>query len=260
MPGLHELQRACLAAFSSGSDHGLQRHLIDNAIPATTRIEVYRNNWQETFRKTLTRSYSVVERLVGADCFRMLARKYATLYPSSSGDLQDFGTAFAELLRDEYAGGDYAYLPDVARLEWAIEEALIRPRSTDLDAAAVARLAELTPGDFEFLRVSVQASLQLIRSRFPVLAIWRANQPGRDETVDLSGGPDYLAVRRVGDEAEIRRIDENSYELLRSAAAGCSLGDILDRHFSNTPGDFAKALQAAVRGGFVREFVFLPAD
>ena len=62
-----------------------------------------------------------------------------------------------------------------------------------LDFAALAAVpAEEQPA----LRFSLHPSVRLVRSAWPVLAIWEANQPDRDGTPDRDEGADDVLVWR----------------------------------------------------------------
>src|SRR5262245_46990710 len=87
----------------------------ENVLPLTrsraARLEVYRNNARETFRKTLAASYPVVRRLVGDECFGGIAATFMREFPSRAGDLGRFGSELAMLLDVYYRSTEFAYLP-----------------------------------------------------------------------------------------------------------------------------------------------------
>ena len=225
MSELRKLQMCCEEAFRLGDASLLGNRIVDAGIPATSRVKVYANNLRETYRKTLQRSYPVIERLVGDDCFRSLALVYTQQNPSRSGDLQNFGAAFGDFLVAEYGTTEYAYLPDVARLEWAIETVLLEPMSPRLDPA---RLGSLAAEDLVDIRLHLSTGLRLLDSSYPVLSIWQANQPGRETQVDLAAGGEHIAVIRNADEVEIHRLDGDAYLLATAFAQGMPLGMACD--------------------------------
>ena len=250
MNALHRLQRDCEHAFRGADAAPLLPELVGNAIPAATRIEVYRNNAREICRKALANTYPVIEQLVGDACFRSLAREYLDGHPSTSGDLQHFGREFPATLDALYSESEYRYLGDVARLELAIEAALLEPEAGTFDLDALADLPPDRLGDAIF---TPAPSLRLVGSRFPLLSIWRANQPGAEESVDLARGAEYVAVRRVGDEVEMRLIDRAAYILGRALNGGASLSQVWDE----LPDDVREILPGALKalslaGGLAR--------
>src|SRR5262249_12480482 len=58
------------------------------------RLAIYRNNLHEGFINALALEFPVVQRLVGDDYFRQLAREFLHAHPSRAGDLHPIGAPF----------------------------------------------------------------------------------------------------------------------------------------------------------------------
>jgi hypothetical protein len=73
-------------------------------------------------------------------------------------------------------------------------------------------------------------SLTLLRSPWPVDAIWRANQPDADPalSVDLDAGGVRLEVRRVGDDVVFRPLPAAAFTFRERLAAGRTLEQAVD--------------------------------
>lgn len=225
MSSLRDIQSSCYDAFSSADDPLPKAVLVDKGIPLATRVSVYRNNTSETFRKTLASTFPVVEQLVGNACFRSLAQEFARENPSASGDLQNFGASFPLFMASQYGDSEFGYLGDVARLELAIETALLLP---DCAALGIESLADIPESELAGVRIATAPSLQLLSSLYPVLEIWRANQPGDHRTVDLSEGEQQIAVLRRRDEVEIHPIDVAAFALLAQFHERRSFGEAFE--------------------------------
>ena len=72
--------------------------------------------------------------------FNAAVDAYVRACPSTSGDLNVYGDAFGEFLAGYPPAADLPYLPDVARLEWAVDEA---GRAADRDGSPEGVLAAL---------------------------------------------------------------------------------------------------------------------
>jgi hypothetical protein len=90
--------------------------------PADARLAVYHRSVRANHDAALAAAYPVVRRLVGDAFFGEAAARYAQAFPSRCGDLHVYGSAFALFLAQYEHARDLAYLPDVARLEWAVHE------------------------------------------------------------------------------------------------------------------------------------------
>ena len=255
MSSLRSLQQQCYRAFLLGDAEPLLPELVSREIPAPISVQVYQNNARETYRKALGASYPIVERLVGEDCFRGYAQKYMRNYPSTSGDLQDFGTALPDFLAELYTDSEFAYLPDVARLEWAVEEVQLNRESALLDLDALSQVASERHADVRFHR---SPSARLICSPYPILSIWRTNQPGQEAEVDLTSGAEHVVVRRRAGSVELNLIDSVAASLaahLDDAKTLEEAAEALESEFADDPkSDLATALQLLTSTGLLAEF------
>jgi hypothetical protein len=110
-----------------------------SAMHAAAAIAVYRNNVFSNYRKALREDYAAVLGLVGEGFFHAACDAYIRLHASPSGDLNDFGSAFGTFLESWPPAAQLAYLPDVARLEWAMHLASNAADSSALNLASLAQ-------------------------------------------------------------------------------------------------------------------------
>jgi len=164
--------------------------------PATQHLQVYRNNVVESLTGALRAVYPVVEKLVGDGFFRYAAHEYLRAHRPRSGNLHDFGDAFASFLAGFAPAAELPYLPDIARLEWAWHQAF---HAADAPAFDLARLGAVPAEQHATLRFVLHPSARLLASDFPVVRIFEINQEGYagDTSVDLGeGGVRVLVIRR----------------------------------------------------------------
>ncbi len=216
MASLRELQASFAAALRDAT----------SACAATppANLAVYRNNSAITFREALERAYPVVLRRVGEDYFRQLAHFYRERFPSRSGDLHWTGREFAPFLAGHLAGGEYAWLADLAALEWAREEAGI---SIELPAVGVESLRSFAPEELEQVIFALQPSLRLVYSAFPIFSVWRANQGDNAPPMDQCLGAEHLLVRIRGESVEVQLIAPDVFSFVVALRKGATLGSAM---------------------------------
>jgi hypothetical protein len=212
---LRELQMQFLNAVRHGGLDDAVRLVARGRVAATTALSVYQSNYTEGFRKALALEFPVIEQLVGADCFSQLAFRYQSKSPSRSGDLHGIGAAFSAFLGEEFATTQYAYLPDVAHLEWALECASRIPAQRPLDRRELDCLPADAYGDIHLTR---QHGSVLVASDFPVVTIWCSNQVDATDnlSIDLAQGPEHAIVKRGPRTAEILPLSHAEFEWLRA--------------------------------------------
>jgi hypothetical protein len=190
--------------------------------PADAGLETYRRTVHANLRGALASVYPVVLRLVGEAFFAEAARLHARAMPSTSGDLNDYGARFAEFLAAYPHASGLAYLPDVARLEWALHESHGAAEAPMCDFTA---LASVPPESRGRIRLRLHPAVRLLESSHPILAIWEANQPERDGTPQRVAGPDRVRVRRDEGATLPELVGELEWTLLAAIARGATLDE-----------------------------------
>src|SRR5262245_39187389 len=224
---LREVQREFRAAMLDDDAGAVAQRVRTDGLEASARLAVYRHHVVTSLTAALESTYPVVTRLVDARFFRFAADRYIRTHPPTSPCLFEFGAALADFLADFEPSRRLAYLPDVARLEWAMNVALHAP-----DAAAIERAA-LAYGP----RIALHPSVTLLRSPWPVDAIWRTNQPGASaDPVDLDTGAVRLQVWRAGDDVLFRALSPAAFVLRETIARTGSLEDAATEALALDPG------------------------
>lgn len=158
------------------------------ATPATRRFDVYRNNVMSSLVNAMRDGFVVVHRLVGEEFFAAMATEYVRRAPPTSPCLTLFGADFSEFIEAFPPAASVPYLADIARLEYALRSAYHAADVAPLPADALAR------DDIADARLTLAPAVRVIRSDFPIYAIWRANI---DRTKPSSGtGAQCVLVTR----------------------------------------------------------------
>jgi hypothetical protein len=155
--------------------------LKGDAALAERRFAIYRANASASIVKALGVAFPVVRQVVGTEFFEALAVSHQRAHPSTSGDLTDYGAQFALYLEDFPHTQHLPYLPDLARLEWAVHRA---GGAADAEAFDVATLAATSPAQQGALHLRWAPGTTLVDSRHPVARIWQIHQP--DDTGEFS--------------------------------------------------------------------------
>jgi hypothetical protein len=240
MPSLPELQRQFAAA------------VLDPARESDQRIAVYRHTIFANYRNALGATYRVVRELTGKPFFDTAVDAFVAAYPSTGGDLNIYGDAFPAFLATYPHAAQLPYLPDVARLEWAMDEA---HRAADAEGDAhrtLSVLATIPADDVALQRFTVDPSCRLLRSAFPVLRIWQAHQDtaSGDLSIEFGAGDDYLLVRREDGRVVVERVGAGDFAWLAALAAGADLAQALDAAFdADATFDLGTALRTYILNG-----------
>ncbi len=225
-----------------------------NGLNAERRIQIYRNNFRTSLIETLAAIYPVTARLVGESFFRQTAGSYVLEVRSTSGDIRRYGNTFPEFLAALPGIENLAYLPDVARLEWAYHSVFLSEIKAPLDLMAMRAVA---PEDYPNLRFALPPAARLMKSDFPVLRIWQLNleEWQGDQIVNLYEGGVNLLILRRADSVTVKRMTPGDYCLLERLNHGERLADAIADAASAEPGfDPGGALARFFRQGLLVSF------
>lgn len=211
MPSLHELQSAFARAIDG--DPGAAAALVHGgALDAAARLGIYANNVRGTFRAALELSYPAVRRIGGDDWFAGAARAYRRASPSRSGDLHPSAAGFPAFLARELAGTGLEGLADLARLEWACEEAAVAPDAPPFDPAALSRVPEELHARLVF---TLHPSCRIVESAYPIVDLWT----GGESSIASAGEPRCALVHRASLEVRVRDVDAGTACFVAALAA-----------------------------------------
>jgi hypothetical protein len=220
--------------------------LFDDApIPATirqasgpayaSRFGVYRNNVIAGLINAVAARYPVVKRLLWDDAFHRAAHLYVIAEPPRSPVMFEYGASFPQFLRNIGQCIASDYLADVAELEAARTRAYHAA-----DAAPLARdaFAALAPDDLPDLRLKLHPSVELLRSRFPVVSIWEANLQMDDRDNDNIIGkwkPECALIARPHLQVMVQAVSASAYAFIAALAEGRTVGEAIAQGMATAP-------------------------
>ena len=252
MSELAALQHAFGGAIAS-VDKAAETAPIFRAPPdaALARLAVYRGNVVGACTKALAGAYPIVAKIVGEPFFEGLAREYLRRFPSTSGDLNEFGARLGEFVARFEHTRDLPYLPDVAHMEWLAHRAYYARDAAAPDAAGLAAALERDEGA---LRLALAPACALLASPWPLARIWEVHQDDYEGefSVDFEAGAERILVYRPQFRVLVGRLSTGSYRFLERARGGAPVAAALDAALVAEPGfDLGAALAAWVEAGVI---------
>jgi hypothetical protein len=238
MPTLLELQRAMRASLVDRDDGAIAAMLADGI--EADRLNIYRNTFVIGATRALRLNFPAVHKLVGEAFFEGAAAIFIADHPPRAAWLDNYGAEFPDFLKGFEPAARVAYLPDIARLEWAVSRAIHAP---DREPLALARLSGLEPEEHARVTFVPHPSIALLSTDYPADVIWRATLDGDDAAlaaVKLDAGPVHLLIARRDAAIEVIRLDEAAW---RFAVALCE-GRTIDAALAEMPDARAYTLLA----------------
>ena len=191
------------------------------------RLDIYRNTARTAHIDALAQSYPCCKKILGKRYFKQIANEYFYKYPATSQNLNLYGESFPLFLQDWIENHaeliDYQYLPDMAKLEWAYEQAYYAKDDPLFDFNS---LPTLHHDHYQYICFRPSASLSVLRSSYPIHEIWRANrEQDKSQEIDAISGPQYLCIARDNFKPVVHKIDHACWWVIDKIQNGLSLGE-----------------------------------
>jgi hypothetical protein len=206
MPPLADLQQRFVQAVMSGE---APAGLFAGAVPPAEALAVHRDTIMGALVNALRISYPTVDALVGEEFFDRTCRVFAKINPPPTASLSGYGEGFADFLTGFEPAAVLAYLPDVARLDWAVETTLRKAMLTRdfvLDA---------------MVSIALPQNLVVLRLMYPADEI-RAALGDDAALAGIIAAPAerFILLWRKGFDAAVLRVDAAAGRFLTSLLAG----------------------------------------
>lgn len=227
-PTLSELQRLIGQSLLHGAGSDALHSVAADGLDPGARLSIYRNTATATLVKALQLSFPAIQALVGPEFFEGAARRFIEAEPPRGAWLDAYGSTFPDFLAELPQAASLAYLPDTARLEWAVTSVLHAPDAPTLDLGSLARRQASQPGDLRFVP---HPAVRLLRAAFPVDAIWRAVLDHDDAAlaaIDPTTGPVWLRIQRTPLGPAAERLSEAQWRFACALFAGQALSAALE--------------------------------
>lgn len=207
-------------------------------------LQAYRGHAKVLSAQALSSVFFRLQQTLGEIEFAAMAWAFWRACPPQRGDLGCWGQALPEFLRDQ--PGMPAWLPDLARLEWAAHQAE-RALDADLDASSLKLLAEQDPSE---LSLRLRPGLQVLSLVGAAVARWPLALVGSDDEHFI------VLVWRQGWRAEARLLGADQAMFMQALLQGRSLQQSLDQTLVAYAGfDFAAWLQAALSEAWLQAVI-----
>lgn len=216
-------------------------------------LQAYRVNAHASAERVLGAAFPTVQMLLGHEDFEHLAQEFWRADPPVRGDLAEWGQGFAAWVAAHEQLGDWPYLGDCARLDWALH-CCERAPDDSLDAESIARLGDTDPSR---LTVQFMPGLAMIESRWPIAGIHRAHHDEANASFDEARAAieqergESVIVSRRGWKAVATNVSSATAHWMRQLQEGCHLATAISR--AGEGFDFTAWLTTAIQSNWVKE-------
>jgi hypothetical protein len=170
------------------------------------KLHVFKNNYLYSTYDHILGIFPVVQRFVGEDFFKSVAKDFASECPPQEPVMHKYGENFSDFLRVHEALSEMQYIADLAQVEWNIHA---------LQFMAAPEISGLNP------------VMAVVNSDYPLIRLWMVGQGQLPpESVHIDEGGDTLAIVRVNDEILIQPLSHDEFDSVGQLLNGLSFQKI----------------------------------
>ena len=185
-------------------------------------LAIYQNNLLMNGVRSLSISYPVIQKMLGASAMRTLAKRLLQLTLPSHGDWGEWGSQLDMVLDSSELIDELPFLSELARLEWQIHQCS-RAASVPFNHEDLLKINNHSLNDVVFL---LQPHVSIMESEFPIAALWQAHRPwdtgfmpntkSLAAILSTAAEPNFCLVYQNQYQAKVEPISEEQYKLIRA--------------------------------------------
>lgn len=189
----------------------------------SARLAIYRNNFFASLIETLKETFPTLCQLLGEDFFAATIKDFIEEHPPSQADIAEYGADLRAFLLDYAPLDAYAYVPDIARLDYCRHRAYYAENSAALKLEDFAALA---PTQLACAKIEFHPATYLIASEFAIFSIWEANTKHGNEQVNADF-PEQVLVSRPAKAIETCQLSHGLFAFLQNLSRKKSIEESL---------------------------------
>ena len=129
----------------------------DENVSVTQRLGIYKNAYSARLEEALAHNFPLMNIYLGGDQFGELTSAYCACHPSIHRSIRWFGDQLENFLTHDSHYGNFPYLAEMARFEWAMTLVF---DAADSPIVQIPDIACIAPENWQDMRLSPHPSLQ----------------------------------------------------------------------------------------------------
>lgn len=206
------------AKFIGNSESNIKEY-IDNAY--IENLEVYLDNIEANLKGALDQTYRYTKALIGEECFNQIAYLYVRENIATSGNLDDYGQFFSQLVGRKLSD-QLPYIEDIVKLEWLLQLA-INEEDNDINNSDL-----LSHDELEKIQFRLHPAIYYFRSQYPIYDIWQLLIGEFVKEINYKAKGQNICILKRGCEPLVTNISNQEYDFIENINNKRNLLEILN--------------------------------
>jgi len=211
--------------FTNKDTSDLKKLLDSNQVDESDeRLAIYRNNTLHSLSESVVDLYPSIEHVVGRDFLIATAKEYLKVSPPYSAALLNFGLDFPEFLATFEHTKNYAYLPDLARIDMLRHQAY---HADDESPLSPHQIQQIPLEELAQSYIQLPKSCYILASEFRTYSLWENIHTQDDNEIQIDG-KEHTLIYRNDLHVKTTKISEEEHYFLSRIKNGHTLGSSLE--------------------------------
>ncbi len=191
----------------------------DGGISIEKRMNTYKNNYSVGLCEVLAGTFQTVTDLVGEEFMKRMCEHFIREHPPKKACMHEYGEELAEFVQKFDPVKSLAYLPDIARLDWAANTAYHADNVVPLSMENIGSIGNAFEEDN--FKLELHPSVTLMKSIFKIHDIRqyvRDKERQEQEKLNINESETFLLVSRKEDQVYIIELTQAEYHFLQDTS------------------------------------------
>lgn len=231
--------------------------LLQQLVGQLPRLAIYQNNVKQGLKSALKISYPASAWLMGKVEFEQLADAYRDEFTPKEVNLNHYGKQLSQYLEQSEKLGNYPYLVDLTKLEWARQESYYAADDAPMDSISLNALASVEVAKQGDVIFELRANMQLISSYFDLAQLWqyysenKTSSNTRPIVIKKQQRRLYFCIHRAEYQATVMTLNEADFIFLTAMQQQKTLAEMVQ---AETVANIDNCLPRYITEGYIKGF------
>lgn len=207
-----------------------ERSFLPKGTNLSARLQAYSHNYQGGLTSFLRISYPQVFTHLEAQYFDFICQAYIVRNPMIKNAIDQYGHTFPDYLEQQISirkeMETFAFLPDIARVDWAVQSSyytLPRPKF-DFDA-----FSQLSLDQQQNVHLLLAQDIHLVSSYWPLEQLWQFHKGTKElGEIEYKKDKNWIMIERPEAVVNVKNVSSLFAEYLSSIKQGATLAELVD--------------------------------
>ncbi len=216
----------------------------------SSRLDIYAEAYFARILEAFTIDFPITAFVLGEDQFAKLVAEYLKLYPSTETNLNNISKCLVPFIK---IYSKSSAIHDIVTLERLALESFYSPIDPIFEPQSLSALKE---SDWENIKFSLNSSLKLISSSWPLEELWQKRHEMHNIVIKESETQNHYLIERISHHINLSKISRTQFLILQKISEGERLSSIGEEATSIGEEDISILFAEWMQKSYLKNYYF----